>query len=58
MSINLKNNPKHQGKFHLLAIFGIPTSLIILFVVENIYLFIGYVAVLALISWYLFKKSN
>jgi Ca2+/Na+ antiporter len=53
----LTNSPKHQGKFHLLAIFAIPITLILIFVVQNWWIVSAYISVLLAVSYFLFRKK-
>lgn len=47
---------KHQGKFHLLILFGLPTLLVLLFVVQNWWVSGGFILALGVVSYFLFKK--
>jgi len=53
----LKNNSGNQGKFHLLAIFGIPVLLVLIFVVQKIWMVIAYLVLFLLLTRYLFRHK-
>gem|GEM_PF-2045920 len=54
----LNNNPKHQGKFHLLVIFGIPVLLILLFLIQSILWSITFILLLLIVILLLFRKRR
>jgi len=47
---------KHQGKFHLLTIFLIPTLIISFAFIKNYYLLAALVVVAIILVYYVFKK--
>jgi hypothetical protein len=55
--MNLKNDKKKQGLFHLLAITIIPTIMVLIFIVKNIYLTLLFLILVFLVIYKLFKKK-
>lgn len=53
--MGLKNNPRDQGKFHLLVLFSIPVLLVLIFVVQITWLVIAYLVLLLLLTRKLFR---
>jgi membrane protein YdbS with pleckstrin-like domain len=54
----LSKQPQHQGKFHLLAIFAIPVTLVLAFVVQNWWILSAYLLLLLIAIYLLFRKKD
>jgi hypothetical protein len=56
--IALKNNKTHQGKFHLLVIFAIPTLMVSIFLAERWWIPVSVISVILVSVYFLFFRKG